>query len=178
MKLSNDNFLSKAIAKFGPYFSQGQLSPSMLPPITGQQARPFMSVHNGYVPQDQNAYPSPSIPRPPPYQSPRTYETAKNPPQDQYHSYSRGVLADARHTDTRGPIIRNEQDFMRSNGREVISANRKNPRNQQASGKQSSQNVYDQEDDVTPKKKVSFRSVCNVPTDPLTAHAESNEGQG
>jgi hypothetical protein len=161
MNVNNDTYFSKAIAKYEPYLSQGQLSSSMLPPVTGQQARPFVSVHNGYVPQDQHGYPSPSIPRPPPYKSPRQYGTATNSPRDLYHPHVRGPSARATNLSTREPTARIEQESAQRNGSEVLGANRKNPQNQQASGRQSSQAFNDQEDHVTPKKKVSLQGVCS-----------------
>lgn len=157
MNLNNDNYLSKAVAKFGPYTSPGQLSSYMLPPVTGQQARPFVSVHNGYVSQNQHGYLSPSIPRPPPYQSPWQYGTVTSSPHDSYHPHARGPSAGATNNGTREPTARNEQHLVGSNGRDVYGANRKIHQNQQASASQSSQVVNDQEAHVPPKRKVSLR---------------------
>lgn len=161
MNLNNDTYFSKAIAKYEPYLSQGQLSSSVLPPVTGQQARPFVSVHNGYVPQDQHGYPSPSIPRPPPYKSPRQYGTVTNSPRDLYHPHVRGPSACATNLGTREPTTQIEQEPAQRNGREVLGTNRKRHQNQQGSGRQSSQAFDDQEDHVTPKKKVSLQGICS-----------------
>ena len=154
MNLNNDSFLSRAVSTYGPYFSQGQLSPSMLPPVTGQQARPFSSVHDGYVPREQNAYPSPGIPRPPPYQSPLRREATANTLHDSFHSHARSPPSGTTQIGSREHTAPNEQGLERSNDGEVLAATPDIARSQQANERQSGQIINGQEDNVTPKKKV------------------------
>ena len=177
MKRNNDSFLSNAVAKYGPYFSNGQISPSMFPPVTGQQARPFGSMHNGYSHREQQGYQSPAIPRPPPYQSPLRHEAPANAIYDSFHSQTRGSLNNAPQSNSREFTSRDGQGNVRINDEEVAAAIRDAYRQKRENEGQPSQIVKDQEDDVTPKKKVSVSSISRIRMTVLTICIESNQSQ-
>ena len=178
LKANNETFMCNAIAKYGPYLPQGQISPSMLPPVTGQQARPFHSVHNGYVHHEQNGYPSPSIPRPPPYQSPLQHGTTFDSQQGRpFHQQGKGYPACTTQVDSDERPTRDEQYLTRSNGRESSGANRNVSRNQPGSGGGMGQIVEYDEEEITPKKKVSFRRISKLRRIPLTGNEESVQSQ-
>ena len=178
MKANNERFLCNAVAKYGPYTSQGQISPSMLPPVTGQQARPFFSVHNGYVHQEQNGYPSPGIPRPPPYQSPLQQGTAADFHQGRpFHQQGRGYPACNTQVDSDERLTRDGQYPARSNGRESSSANRNVSQNRTGSERQVGQIVEHDEQEVTPKK-VSRRRLSRRPMVPLTSMKRASRAKG
>ena len=152
MKENNETFLSKCNAKYGPYFAQGEMSPGMLPTNTGQQARPFFNGHDSYLSQEKNAYPSPGMPRPPPYQSPRRQEFTATYNQDPYHSQSRETANGPAHYGSRQLSVRNEQVSSRGN---ATSASWNNFQNTHVTESQATQVIVDLEDDVAPKKKVT-----------------------
>lgn len=81
MTANNDRALSDWLARYGPHFSQSQILPGVLAPVTGKPTKAFFNNHNAYVSRDDVGRSIEVIPRPPPYQSPTSlrYEVSGNP---------------------------------------------------------------------------------------------------
>ena len=164
MKENNETFLSKCNGKYGPYFTQGHRDLSMLPVITDQQTRPLFNGPDNYVPQENNAYTSPGMSRPPPYQPPRQQEHSISYQHSSYQAQVRGTSNNTVQHGPRQPSEHNKRSPSRKHTRETTNATPSAHPDTPVPNGRANQAALEPEDNTAPKKKASSSSSCRIRT--------------